>query len=561
MRTYFTSEKRPSNLARRLRSSLDDLGTRRTMPACREAVAKGTGYRNWNEMLKVISFSQQAQPSLDHQSMERQFCEKIAAALDIPMSVALAAVHKIRPFEEPRVRELTDAHIRLLVANLCDAGYEIEDVSVSGYAGFKLSAPSRTSDADQSRREMASPGLCYTLHVSPDGRSVYDHENPETRRSVFGSDDFNHIMNLAKLTSLPITPLHRSIDGSKSKIVYETLRRLDKKVLLLMKCAGDFDCWSYMAAFTVLEESPIFELAIKYPALATQYTTYHRWNDFHRGEVDVKAIEAGKRVFAADPVEAFARYVDRRQKSLWPDIAVSMERVRAVTETYLSVPVNEAYTVTADAPAFMCHLPDAILPRKSDSMDELVHFVDRHLHVFEPDGMCVCPTSFATEFKERVNGDWSRARELSDIEYVSPHPEIGSIVLGVAGREAGYAVSAADFEDLQGEFADLRFTVGHLLAKDARLEFFKVADGMKRVEGARRPVHLVADATREDDFLEEGLQFALYREVGLIHPKHKHASAIEILASIGYDIEDIISSLEREPEGLPSPGTSSVPTY
>ncbi|MCS4088461.1 hypothetical protein [Rhizobium sp. BK176] len=558
MRTHFTSEKRPSNLSRRLRSSLETMGLPRTMSACREAIAKGSGYRNWNEMLNFISndtIGSREQHFTDGtHSLQREFSEKFAAALDVPMSVARAATDMIKPFEEARLTELTDGHIRLLAANICDTGYEIEDVSVPEYAGFKITKPKKTVFG-------AGMGRQISLYVSHDGRKIYDHEPRGDRRSLYGSDGFTEIMEFAKLTELPVTPPVRVIEGEKIELVYETLRRMDKKVLLFMKHAGDFDCWAYRDAVVSLEGSPLFGLASKYPGLASQYTSYHRWGTDPYIKETPKAVEKRQRVFAPDPISAFSDYVDSRQKYLWPEAAVPMERVRAVSEAYLSVPVNTAYVVTADAPAFMCHLPDALFPRNTGDMEALVDFVDRHLHVFEPDGMCVAPTTFASEFAKRVDGDWSRVRELSDIEYISAHPHLGSTVLGVAAREAGYDVSAADFEDLRDENADLRFTVGHLLAKDACLDFFKVADGLKRVDAARRPVDLIAEATREDDFLEEASQFAKYREVGLIHPKHSGASATDILASIGYDIEEIIGSFDDEPERLPSAYTPAVPTY
>nr|WP_250808439.1 hypothetical protein [Neorhizobium tomejilense] len=562
MRLQFTSEKRPVNLSKRLRSFLESVGVMRSMSSCREAIAVAAGYRNWNELLKVVrtTFS----PSVDGEGSstpgsETAFANKLATHLDIPAAVALGAVASIRPYEARRLSEISDDHISLLAANICATGFPITDISDADYAGFMMVKPARTVYSEQMRRNVDISKFTYRLYVSSDGSTISDKNPRNLRRTLHGDDDFTRIMSLAGLANLPITPPSVNRDAPGFDIVYKTLRRLDRKVLILMKCAGSFDCWAYMDAFSLPKASPLFDLSVRYPALAAQFTCGSRWDGvtIKSGEAPARRDDVS-RALSSDPVSAFADSVDHRQKHLWPSISVSPERVRRVAEWYLSIHPGDEYAVEPNAAAFMCHLPDEFAPRTTQEMKNLVHFVDRHLHVFEPDGMCVLPTSFASGFVSRVNADWSRVRELSEVSYIAPHPAIGSVVLGVAARESGYDMTAADFEDINGSDNEVRYDVGHLLAKDAGLSFFQVADGLKSIEDDKEPIEKRMEMANRDFAIEEDREYELYRTLGFIHPKHAHRSASEILNFIGYDIHDVIATYERPPQRLDATRSPAV---
>lgn len=553
MRLRFTSEKRPTNLAKRLRAFLEAEGLPASMSASREALACASGYRNWNELLNVIKGSSQAAEAIDGPApsdCDMYFAQRLARKLDIPEAKAREAVDAIRPFEARRVGHLTNDHISLLASNICSSGFTIEDLSDAVFSGFSMvrTDPEGDSDFASSKDNLASGRLC--LFVSRDGRIVSDVNPPPRKRSCYGPDDFTEIMGIAGLVDLPVTPPSSACDLPGFAVVQRTLECLDRQALLLMKCAGSFDQWAYMDALQIPDTAPLLTLMVDYPALATQFADISRFDDLTGEKPPMPKTAFRSGALSDDPIGAFAEAVYQKSKSLWPTITVSPERLRTVTERYLSINPRDEYPVEETTPAFMCHLPDAIAPTTARDMRCLADFVDRHLHVFGAEGMCVMPTTFAAAFRSREGVDWSRVGRLSTVRHFPFHQTIGAVTLGVAGREIGYEVSAASFEDASGLGDELLYKIGHLLSKEASLDFVDVADGYRKMEADLWSAEGKMEMDDSEFCIEEDREFRLYRSLGFIHAKHGHRTAAEVLSSHGYDIHEIIGRFETPPGRL-----------
>lgn len=541
MRNVFASDKRASNLARHLRHLLADGGHERSMNACREAVATSTGYRNWNELLK-ISGKQSVSPFDedvdDSEAMARMtaFSLRLAKALDLPSQAAAEVTSRLRPFAAPGIRSITDDHIALMSANITALGYPVRDLSSDGYAAFELTIPERTVQSDG--RDILLDARTLEIHVRLDGAAVYNDERRSSFYDGAGYDSFSKMLEYARLQDL--TQRSRRTSALEiDPIVHQTFKCLDKKALLIMRLGHTVNRRAYRDAFALPSDSPILREAVKYPVIARQFGELSLAME---GDYFQRAGEDADRIFSDDPVGSFTTWIEDRSKELWPNLPLDPRRVRAAVEHYLSVPMKDA-GVDPDAATFLCHVPSKLWPKTSGQLDACVDFVDRHKHIVRPiskGGMGALPTTFGEEFERRANGDWEEMARKSTVSYMAFHRDVGSDLIAGAAREAGYEAFAAQFE--QGRRGDISEQVALTLLSEIEIPFFDVIDFHARYDAAiKERIGLILNNRSDYEIAaSEDADFERNFEFGLIHSRHRGRSKTEILSSLGFDVHAIV---------------------
>lgn len=546
MRIYFPSQKRVSNIARRIRLGLGADGIVRSDTQVREAVSVASGYRNHNELLRTIFTDGSASPADEDMPPDeayersRSFIERLSVALDVDQGRLSEIYEEISPFSgasfAPR---MTAGQVEQVAANLTRAATEISPL-----------VPDTSRKGDWLGFEVKLGRKSYRLGVSEPGEIWQGDE--ETLAKLLWAGGIARVTERADGRAWP-SNVH----------VLAVLKRLDRKALFVLRGVELYKEPSYLFARAIPDGSAWLRSLAAYPRLGRALAgTIDRRREY---EIDL-ADPAPMRNVVGEVLEV------SREK--WPNSIVTSERATLVTRRYMAVSTGSDGYVPL-VPAFLMHLPDDVQPKSASDYEKVEEFLFRSSSVFEAYSLGLQPASFGEAMREAYGSDWGKV-DNKPRHLAMTGAYLGAAVVAKAAREAGYGTAlSADFEQPEEErCADMLFHLGSTLIAERNLNYrdgIELLDKMHARTDKRLDEHVAGEKAGlptldEDDVGEDDSYYAFLTE-NVLHSRHRGRRALDILGDHGIDVHEIVADAAdygsplyeaRKEKGIPLEDASPV---
>jgi hypothetical protein len=519
MRSYFSSQKRVSNVARLIRRELGSRGVDFSEVQLREVVSVASGFRNYNELLKSIDAGAAPSPADEDVSPEEAyeraefFVRKLASRLAIDYRTAREVYDAVKPFSgatfSPR---LSEAKLREISAKIAREASSITPTVPQEMPGDWLGVEIKFS-----RRSVP-----LTIQVSSDGD--LNQSEHEALSSLLWAGGIAH----ERKSSV------RPFDGDEHLL--NVLSRLDRKALFVLRAAKQYDDEVYAAAREVPDGSAWIRAVATYPRLGRKLA----W-----------ALSAGKydavRFSDSDPMSTVVREVVELSQKKWPSAAVDLARAEAVTRRYMSLATEDDGYVSL-VPAFLMHMPDSIQPRTGAAFKKAEEFLFSRSKIFETYSLAISPATFGSEMAALPAFDWKLDKKIDvPIDAMS----VAAAVIAQAAREVGYpTATAGQFEEPEDEgLAESMFQLGASLIAEKNLGY---ASGLRLAEAQKHQIRMRVDEwmqrhkaglppeTDEESAVEDAEDYVFLAGT-VLHERHSGRPAMDILVDHGMDIHEFVA--------------------